>query len=301
MDNSETNTYLDAIKRIEKDGVLGDYAPKNRLLSELSDRVSNDLYILTYGRDVRNEMSPPVDRNSHFYSLHYVLSGRGVIEYRGKKQTVGRGALFLLTIDDRVVYYPYGKEPWEYIYFDFAGLCQRSVVDRMGFTDDLVLQTDVGGNIDKHVHELYDTVLENGSNSFKTIGKMYLLMDAIAECRARKDGDVYVHKYVMQAVNYIGNHYIMISVKDIAKHCGISVAYLDKIFLKTLDITPQDFITVYRLKIAADILEFSQIPLDDICAQIGYASSKYLIRMFKKVYGVTPEQYRREKQKIFRG
>lgn len=298
MDNREKDIYLEAITKIEKDGALGDYSPANRLLGELSDNIANDLYILTYGRDVRTEISPPVARRK-FYSLHYVLSGRGIIEYRGRKQTVGKGELFLLTIDDNVTYRSSGKEPWEYIYFDFAGLCQRAVVNRMGFSDNLVMKADRDGRIDKCVHELYDSVLESGSRSLKSIGKLYLLFDAIAECNDKLNKDVYLHKYVMQAVNYIGNHYLLISVKDVAKHCGISIAYLDKIFLKTLDITPQDFITLYRVKIAANMLEFTTMPLSEISGQIGYASGKYLIRMFKKIYGVTPEQYRREKQKKF--
>ncbi len=298
MDIREKDIYLEAITRIEKDGALGDYRPDNRFLSELSDNIANDFYIITYGRDVRTETSPPIVRRK-FYSLHYVLSGRGVVEYRGHRQIVGKGELFLLTIDDKISYRSAGKEPWEYIYFDFAGLCQRAVVNRMGFTDSLIMKADREGRIDKCVHELYNTVLESGSRSLKSIGMLYLLVDAIAECHEQQNKDVYLHKYVMQAVNYIGNHYVSISVKDVARHCGISIAYLDKIFLKTLDIRPQDFITLYRIKTAANMLEFSSTPLDEISEHIGYASSKYLIRMFKKIYGVTPEQYRREKQKRF--
>jgi len=49
----------------------------------------------------------------------------------------------------------------------------------------------------------------------------------------------------------------------------------------------------YRLQKAAHLLQETQLPLNDVCAEIGYKNVSQFIRNFKEQYGTTPLQYRK--------
>lgn len=84
----------------------------------------------------------------------------------------------------------------------------------------------------------------------------------------------------------------MISLGLIAEHFAMNPSYLSSFFKKQGGITLSDFITQIRIEEAKKLLPNRKLTISEIATKVGYANSVGLIRVFKKVEGVTPGQYR---------
>ena len=55
------------------------------------------------------------------YSVHYIISGKGYVECRGKTFALSAGDTFLVFPEEEILYYPEESDPWEYRWIDFKG------------------------------------------------------------------------------------------------------------------------------------------------------------------------------------
>lgn len=82
-------------------------------------------------------------------------------------------------------------------------------------------------------------------------------------------------------------------VKDLAFHIGTSVAVLYRKLRDLTGMTVNDFLKKIRMARAMQLLESGQYHVGEVATIVGYESSKYFGKEFKKVYGKTPNEIRR--------
>ena len=85
------------------------------------------------------------------------------------------------------------------------------------------------------------------------------------------------------------------SVDLLARDIGMSRANLYKKMHSMLGITPNDFIRNVRLKHAAELLMKSQVPVNQLSLMVGFQTPRYFSQCFRKMFGVTPTEYREGK------
>lgn len=78
----------------------------------------------------------------------------------------------------------------------------------------------------------------------------------------------------------------------LARYCGVSPAYLCRLFRHYLNTTPVGYLTRLRLHLARRLIETTELSLADIAFLVGYRHPTYFIRLFRKVFGQTPSQVR---------
>ncbi len=83
-----------------------------------------------------------------------------------------------------------------------------------------------------------------------------------------------------------------LTVGDIAAACGYSETYMMKLFKKMTGSTCVEYVNSYRLKECAERLLTSQEKILDIAYGYGFNNVSYFNLQFKKVYGMTPKEYR---------
>lgn len=107
----------------------------------------------------------------------------------------------------------------------------------------------------------------------------------------RKSGDK--SKYVMEALNYIGEHYgdADMGIAEIANSLGISESHLSHIFKKETDYTVASYITRYRMSAAMRLLGDCHYKVYEVAEQVGYRDIAYFSATFKKIVGVKPSEY----------
>ena len=100
---------------------------------------------------------------------------------------------------------------------------------------------------------------------------------------------------VMNAISYIRLHYGEdISLSDVARLCRVTPEYLSKIFYKETGINFSPFLQNFRISVAKRLLLNSDCKVYEIAEAVGFHDQKYFVKVFKKLCGITPSEYRKE-------
>lgn len=99
-----------------------------------------------------------------------------------------------------------------------------------------------------------------------------------------------VQKVILQ---FIQNHYVEdISLQDAAEAMNYSDAYFCKLFKQCFDKSFTTYLSEYRVEKAKQLLVDVTINVKEISDKVGYRDSNYFTKVFKRVEGVTPSDYR---------
>ena len=98
---------------------------------------------------------------------------------------------------------------------------------------------------------------------------------------------------LMPALNFIDDNFRRdFSVSELADISGISQQYLCRIFRRTMNIRPNEYITCRRLLEAKKLLSETDMPINKISSMSGFSDSGYFCTVFKKHENMTPKEYR---------
>lgn len=102
------------------------------------------------------------------------------------------------------------------------------------------------------------------------------------------------HSSLLQKViNYIDmNITEPLSLNTLSTLFSVNSSYLSTLFKKEMGITLTEFIHYQKIQYAIKLLNKTDLQIQNIAAQIGINDVNYFIKMFKKINGMTPKEYR---------
>jgi len=74
---------------------------------------------------------------------------------------------------------------------------------------------------------------------------------------------------------------------------GLSDRSFKRRFAKATGMTPIEYVQTLRLEEAKHILETTALPVEAVAHEVGYEDASYFSRLFRKMVGLTPAQYRK--------
>ena len=83
-----------------------------------------------------------------------------------------------------------------------------------------------------------------------------------------------------------------ISLEEVAKHVDISSYYFSKLFKEEEGMNFIEYVTELRIGRAKQMLIEGNVSIKEVCVEAGYTDPNYFSRIFKKVVGCTPTEYR---------
>lgn len=86
----------------------------------------------------------------------------------------------------------------------------------------------------------------------------------------------------------------LLSIEMLADEIGISTAYMCRIYKQYTGSTINDTLLDKRMEHARLLLTESSLSVNDIAEKVGFNGSTYFYRVFKKLNGVTPNEYRKK-------
>ncbi|WP_235427158.1 response regulator [Cohnella kolymensis] len=99
---------------------------------------------------------------------------------------------------------------------------------------------------------------------------------------------------VQQIKHYIIEHSQEdISLEMIAKKVDLSPYYISKMFKEQLGINYIDFLTECRIEKAKTLMSHPEMSLKEITFDVGYNDPNYFSKVFKRICGVSPTDYRK--------
>ena len=93
------------------------------------------------------------------------------------------------------------------------------------------------------------------------------------------------------------NYRFSISPKQIAKEFFVNPSYASRCFSERYGITITDYISKVRIDMAKSLLITTNVPIGNISLNIGYEDANYFSRVFKRIVGESPSEYRQKNQK----
>lgn len=85
-----------------------------------------------------------------------------------------------------------------------------------------------------------------------------------------------------------------ISMQDAARSVNYSEAYFSKMFKQQYGLNFTAYLAEYRMEEAKKLLRQPTVSVKDVGVRVGYPDSNYFARVFRRMYGLTPSEYRGE-------
>ena len=101
------------------------------------------------------------------------------------------------------------------------------------------------------------------------------------------------NRYVSAAIEYIEDHYpdSDFSLGALAESMSVSEGHISRLFKAETDISINNYLTKYRIKMAMDYLKDVQVKVYEVAEKVGYQDIAYFSNTFKKLVGKTPSDY----------
>lgn len=149
----------------------------------------------------------------------------------------------------------------------------------------------------------YDQILYESESIYKKLESMQTFSDVKNWCyemvemicsRTREvmwqEGNLEIQK----VKEYIQEHITdVITLGELAEHVNMNEAYLSSRFSKKMGISITRYITEKRINLAKKYLKTTSSRIYEIGMMVGYDNEHYFSRIFKKITGVTPVEYRK--------
>ena len=248
----------------------------------------------SYGPDKRSE-----------YLLHYVLNGKGSFSYPGHNYEIKSHEAFLILPDEVTTYHADQKDPWTYVWIGFNGTKAEDCLRQAGFSsENRVGHFENAEYIEKCVIKILAAhQLTYAHDLIRQINLMLLLSELIQEYQEiapQTKLTEYPHQtYIEYATEYIEHHlHENIKVTDVANYVGLDRSYLTKLFKKTFEVSPQDYLINLRMGKAASLLKTTDYTIAQIAEMVGYNTSLAFTKAFKLKYDISPGAYRTSSEEL---
>lgn len=105
---------------------------------------------------------------------------------------------------------------------------------------------------------------------------------------------------IQPAFSLIKNNYSSnISIDDVAEVTGYEKTNFCKQFKAATQTSFHKYLNTYRIRMACNMLEFCEYPIQAIGEKVGIPEAKSFSRIFRQVIGMTPSQYKLERKKYY--
>ena len=247
----------------------------------------------------RHSYGPYVRNN---YVIHVVISGKGILDYAGKRWEIRGGQMFVLFPGVEATYYADKNDPWYYCWLGFDGRSAGKIVESIGFSEQTpVLALSDVSRIESEIRKILEArELTLDGQLRRNAGLLKILSTMIRDSVEREtaDGSPNIYSYSEYAVRYINNHFSeKVRIQDLADHIGISRSYLVKLVKQETGMSPQEYLIETRMRRASDLLSRTNDSIRVVAAECGYDDALAFSKVFKSRFGLNPTEYREKHSK----
>jgi len=89
-----------------------------------------------------------------------------------------------------------------------------------------------------------------------------------------------------------------VTLTEMARSVGLSIEHLRALFKSEIGMTPLQYQKRLRLLEARRLLESTFLNVQEILLRVGLGDDSHFVRDFKKLYSLTPAQYRARHQRM---
>lgn len=228
------------------------------------------------------------------YIFIFCMEGSGTIIVKDKKYTLRENQAFCIPCFQGHSYYAHDEDPWSILWVHFKGEDTRY----FPLTKCQVRSFSSQDTADR-MHFLFVSLFQALDDHY-TLGNFIYLSQTLslilAEAYDREQGQSVLeqNKHVTDVVRYMYRHLEEnLTLEQIGEEFSLSKSYLNAIFQKHTQHSPMDFFIHLKMKRSCRLLRTTDLPVYEVAQKMGYADPYYFSRIFRKIVGISPRQYRK--------
>lgn len=236
-----------------------------------------------------------------FYTIHYVVSGKGKLEIDKKEFDLKENDVFAIPNSIPFRYYPDENDPYTYAFFEFNGSLSQSYLSECGFSlDNPILSCPTPMQVVEQIISLFSKI--NDQRPTPYFEKLTVFLQILSSISPKVENPMLSKKsnFINEIKSYIKMHCLdsSFSVSTLAEEFFISYSYLSKIFKNATNITLISYIAKQKMNHARHLLKTTRYSAYEICFMSGFNSYTHFLYAFKSMYGYTVSEFRSKKDKI---
>lgn len=257
--------------------------------------------ILTIGHESTQDPCYRFDGQERTKGLlfQYTLSGEGKLSIGQNTFSVPKNHGFFVHIPSDHYYYfdPSSADNWEFIWIklyatEVSKLYWNHFIDRFGH----VAFVPSSAEPILILWSLYNSIA-NKKIEHQKHDISFRVYEWILSLLRFSEGEVRTDRHLPETVQ-IGKQFMeqhfheSISLSQIAEAAKVSPNHFCKMFQKHVGASPVEYLRLVRLEKAAHLLKHTRIPVSQIAVETGFDNLSYFGKVFRKLIGMTPSEYR---------
>lgn len=293
-----------------KDGFTGERCivlPRMIVEMELEDPLVSSLYITDIGyypaaSHHYRERKTAIEQNV----LIYCVEGAGWYKIGdGKQHQVSANQFFILPAGKPHIYATVENNPWTIYWIHFSG--SHAQIFAEGAATPQSISPTMNSRINERntlFEEIYLT-LESGYTRenlryASSLLHYYLAsMRYLSQYRTHQSGEKKGEKVAGNEIVSAAIHYMKenlekkLSLQDMADYTGYSASHFSMIFKKEVGHSPLSYFNLLKIQYACRLLSTTDMRINQICFKVGISDNYYFSRLFIKLMGMSPREYRK--------
>jgi len=289
----------------KKEGFKGQKAiviPRQILTNQCAkDKVISNLYITDIGYYPKakyhyRERLHGADQ----HILIYCHEGRGEVTIKKSSFTIEAGDFFAVPIKTAHTYAADESNPWTIYWIHFKGAISDSLVDLLykkangykGFIRDNEQSISLFNEMYNQLERGYS--IDNLIYSNMCLGHFITTM--IYNDRYDTRGKLNRKDVIDNAVDFLSKNISeMLPLDKMAAAVNLSPSHFSYLFKKKTGFSPIEYFNHLKVQKACQYLLFTDLRVREIALELGIEDPYYFTRMFTKVMGMSPNNYREKK------
>ena len=233
------------------------------------------------------------------FQIIYIAAGCGHFHFDtvDSETIVPAGNIVIFRPKELQKYEYYGKDKTEVYWIHFTGSDVKNILRKYGFPDNERIFP-VGTSMEyERVFKRIIIELQRCQDNYEEMLTLLLRHLLIIFQRELSREQVLKNEYLDHemdtAVTYFNENYNRdINIEEYATSRGMSVSWFIRSFKKFTGSTPMQFIVALRVNNAQVLLETTNYSINEISKIVGYDNQLYFSRLFHKLKGFSPREYR---------
>lgn len=227
------------------------------------------------------------------YVIFLVTAGKGIFVIDGVKYPVKGGNSVMLFPFSSIKIAAYPNNIFEYKWVEIKGFEIAVMISRTNFSKNRPVAPELPVDNFFQYFDVSDSSTETVYSACRTNGKVLILLSYYLQYYpSQKSTET---NYVMQARDYIDRNFreVDCTVKSVAEKIQIDRTYLYRLFKEETGMSVIEYINWCRIRRACTMLSNTSAQIKDVALSVGFSDQLYFSKVFKKINGITPTEYRK--------